>query len=159
MGFFYHLQSIRDGLDGGQLSSGLGQVQSELCVSPSGNGGTNTEQNSPMQIINKFPVGVTVEALLLSTSPPLRFPVTHRTVVDLAQSSCHPVTPSGKAMRFVAWRLSGGDGPRVEDCPLGLNPLFCLAGRKARRVCMDWAIGTTHSFVGNINWTRLSRIQ
>ena len=99
------------------------------------------------------------KALLLSSSPPLRFPVTHRTVVDLAQSSCHPVTPSGKAMRFVAWRLSGGDGPRVEDCPLGLNPLFCLAGRKARRVCMDWAIGTTHSSVGNINWTRLSRIQ
>ena len=51
----------RDGLSGGQLSSGLGQVQSELCVSPSSNGGTNTEQNSPMQIINKFPVGVTVE--------------------------------------------------------------------------------------------------
>ena len=99
------------------------------------------------------------KALLLSSSPPLRFPVSHRTVLDLSQSSCHPSTPSGKAMKFVAWRLSGGDGTRVEDCPLGLSPLFCLAGRKARRVCMDWATGTTPSSVRSISWTRLSRIQ
>ena len=44
------------------------------------------------------------KALLLSSSPPLRFPVSHRTVLDLSQSSCHPSTPSGKAMRFVAWK-------------------------------------------------------
>ena len=99
------------------------------------------------------------KALLLSSFPPLRFPVSHTTVVDLAQSSCLPSTPSGAAMKFVVWRLSGADGTRVEDCPLGLSPLFSRAGRKARKVCMDWATDTTPSSVEDIRWTRLSRIQ
>lgn len=99
------------------------------------------------------------KALLLSTSPPLRLPVSQSTVVDLTSSSCLPSTPSGRPMRFVVWRLSGAGGPRMEDCPLGLSSLFCRAGRKARRVSMDWATDTMSSSVGSISWTHLSRIQ
>ena len=99
------------------------------------------------------------KALLLSISPPLRFPVSHETVVDLAQSSCLPSTPSGMAMKFVAWRLTGADGTRVEDCPLGLSSLYSRAGWKERKVCMDWATDITQSSVGNIKWTHLSQIQ
>jgi hypothetical protein len=99
------------------------------------------------------------KALLLSTSPPLRLPVSHSTVVDLARSSCLPSTPSGKPMKFVVWKLSGADGTRVEDCPLGLNSLFSRAGRRARKVSMDWATDTLSSFAGSTSWTHLYRIQ
>jgi hypothetical protein len=99
------------------------------------------------------------KALLLSTSLPLRLPVSHSSVVDLAGSSCHPSMPSGRPMKFVVWRLSGADGTRVEDCPLGLSSLFSRAGRRARRVSMDWASDTLSSSVRSTSWTHLSQIQ
>ena len=99
------------------------------------------------------------KALLLSRSPPLRFPVSLSTVEDLTNSSCHPSTPSGKPMKFVVWRLSGAEGTRVEDCPLGLSSLFSRAGRRARKVSMDWATDTMSSSVESIRWTHLFRIQ
>ena len=99
------------------------------------------------------------KALLLSTAPPHRLPVSLLTVQDLAQSSCSPRTPSGKAMRFVVWRLTGGGGTRVEDCPLGLSTSSCRAGRRALRASMDWASDITQISAENINWTLLPRIQ
>ena len=99
------------------------------------------------------------KALLLSLEDPLRLPQSLQLIQDLAGSSCTPRTPSGKAMKFVVWKLSGGEGEVVEDCPLGLSPLFSLAGRKARRACMAWATDTTQISARNIRWTHLSRIQ
>ena len=99
------------------------------------------------------------KALLLSTSLPLRLPVSHSTVVDLARSSCLPSMPSGRPMKFAVWRLTGADGTRVEDCPLGLSSLFSRAGRRARRVSMDWASDTSSSSVRSTSWTHLPQIQ
>ena len=99
------------------------------------------------------------KTLLLSQEDPLRLPVSLQSVQDLAQSTCYPRTPSGKAMRFVVWRLSGGQGARVEDCPLGLSSLFSRAGRRVQRASMDWASDTSQTFVRNINWTHLLQIQ
>ena len=99
------------------------------------------------------------KALLLSQDHPHRLPVSLQSVQDLARSTCLPRTPSGKAMRFVVWRLFGGEGARVEDCPLGLSSLFSRAGRRVQRVSMDWASDTSRSFARNINWTHLLQIQ
>lgn len=99
------------------------------------------------------------KALLLSTSLPLRLPVSHSTVVDLARSSCLPSMPSGRPMKFAVWRLTGADGTRVEDCPLGLSSLFSRAGHRARRVSMDWASDTSSSSVRSTSWTHLPQIQ
>ena len=56
----------------------------------------------------------------LATQPPTRLPVAWSTVTDLAGSSYSPVTERGAKMRFVAWMLTGKDGLKLEDCPLGL---------------------------------------
>ena len=99
------------------------------------------------------------KALVLSKEDPLRLPVSLQSVTDLSRSTCHPRTPSGKAMRFAVWRLFGREGTRVEDCPLGLSSSFSRAGRRVLRASMDWAIDTTFSSVRNTTWTHLPRIQ
>ena len=53
----------RDGFGCGQLGPGLGQVQSDLCVSTSSYGGADLEQDSSMQVINELNVDITVEQL------------------------------------------------------------------------------------------------
>ena len=99
------------------------------------------------------------KALVLSMEDPLRLPVSLQSVTDLSRSTCHPRTPSGKAMRFVVWRLFGGEGTRVEDCPLRLSSSFSRAGRRVLRASMDWAFDTTASSARNTTWTRLPRIR
>ena len=98
------------------------------------------------------------KALQLASAPPTRLPVSWDTVVEVGKSDCIPVTPSGGKIKFVAWKLSGGAGPRLEDCPLGLNRLFSRAGRKQHKAIMDWASGTTQGSVGSISWTSLPRV-
>ena len=98
------------------------------------------------------------KALLLACSPPTRLPVSYDTVVEVGMSDCIPVTPSGGKIKFVAWKLSGGGGRKLENCPLGLNKLYSRAGRKLHKATMDWASGTTPSTAGSITWMSLPRV-
>ena len=59
----------------------------------------------------------------LAIRHPLRLPVAWSTVTDLAESNYPPVTMRGAKTRFVAWLLTGKDGLKLEDCPLGLSKL------------------------------------
>ena len=68
----------------------------------------------------------------LATRPPLRLPVAWSTVTDLAESNYPPVSERGAKMRFVAWMLTGRDGLKLEDCPLGLSKLYSQAGRRSK---------------------------
>jgi hypothetical protein len=52
----------RGGNGRGQLGAGLGQVQPELCLTPTGHGGVGAEQDIPVQLLNSFPVCDPVEA-------------------------------------------------------------------------------------------------
>ena len=52
----------RGGNGRGQLGAGLGQVQPELCLPPTGHGGVGAEQDIPVQLLNSFPVCDPVEA-------------------------------------------------------------------------------------------------
>merc|ERR1711888_290582 len=78
------------------------------------------------------------KALKLATQLPTRLPVSWNTVVDLAESDCPPVTRRGAKTRFVAWQLTGQEGLKLEDCPLGLSKLYSRAGRKILLCSMDW---------------------
>ena len=98
------------------------------------------------------------KALLLAVTPPTRLPVSWETVVEVGKSDCIPATPSGGKIKFVAWKLSGGGGHKLENCPLGLNKLYSRAGRKLHKVTMDWASDTSLSSVGSINWMSLPRV-
>ena len=96
--------------------------------------------------------------LALATQLPVRLPLSWDTVVDMAESGCNPVTPTGDKIKFAAWKLSGKAGPALEDCPLGLSQQFSLAGRRRLRSAMDWASGCTRNIAGNITWTSLPRV-
>ena len=98
------------------------------------------------------------KALALVIKPPVRLPVQENSVVDLAGSGCIPSTPSGGKMKFVAWTLSGKEGPRLENCPLGLSRLYSRAGTRTQRSIMEWASGITPSTAENMTWTKLPRL-
>ena len=98
------------------------------------------------------------KAVKLSLQPPFRLPLSWETVKDLVESGCLPTTPAGNKIKFVAWMLSGGEGPRLEDCPLGLSGLYSRAGRRQRRQAMEWASGTTPPSAEGWAWTSLPRV-
>ena len=97
--------------------------------------------------------------LHLTRIPPVKLPVSHETVVDLADSTCVPRTPSGGKIRFVAWKLSGGGGHNLDNCPLGLAAWYSRAGRAQLKKITDWASDTIPVIARGMNWTNLSRIQ
>jgi len=99
------------------------------------------------------------KALLLACQPPIRLPVSLDTVVEMGRSDVIPVTPTGGKIKFVAWKLSGGEGRKLENCPLGLNKLYSKAGRRIHRATMDWASDTTPSIAGHTTWMSLPRVQ
>ena len=98
------------------------------------------------------------KALILSSQMPIRLPISRETVHDLSESNCVPRTPSGAKIKFVAWQLSGRGGPRLEDCPLGLNKLFSRAGRKQLKKAMAWDSEITTNIAEGISWMKLSRM-
>ena len=75
------------------------------------------------------------KALKLAIQLPTRLPVSWNTVVDLAESGFHPITKKGGKMKFVAWKLSGLGGHKLESCPLGLSRLFSRAGHRCIKIC------------------------
>ena len=95
----------------------------------------------------------------LAKEPPLRLPVSESTVVDLADSTCFPRTPSGNRIRFVVWKLSGKGGHSLESCPLGLAKYYSRVGRQQLKKATDWVTDTIPHFVRGMVWTSLSRIQ
>ena len=97
--------------------------------------------------------------LHLTNIPPVRLPVSTETVVDLAGSTCVPRTPSGGKIKFVAWKLSGGGGLSLDNCPLGLAAWYSRAGREQLRKITDWASDIIPTFAKGMNWTSLHRIQ
>lgn len=99
------------------------------------------------------------KAVKLAVQPPIRLPVSLETVTDLAESNCYPATPSGGKIKFVAWLLSGKEGQKLENCPLGLSRLYSRAGRRQLKSAMDWVSDIGPSFVGGINWMNLPRVQ
>ena len=99
------------------------------------------------------------KAVKLAVQDPVRLPVTRQTVVDMAESGCVPTNPSGGMIRFVAWVLTGKDGQKLENCPLGLSRLYSRAGRRALRSAMDWGSDTGPSTVEGISWMKLPRVQ
>ena len=99
------------------------------------------------------------KAMMLSFEPPVRLPLSWETVKDLVESGCVPTTPAGNKIKFVAWRLSGGEGPKLENCPLGLSGLYSRVGRRQRRLAMEWASGTTPPSAEGWAWTSLPRVQ
>ena len=99
------------------------------------------------------------KALSLATETPIRLPLSFKTVVDLANSTVIPVTPSGGKIRFVAWKLTGRDGPKLENCPLGLSRLYSRAGRIRLKKDMDWVTDTTPNIVNPMSWIHLNRLQ
>ena len=98
------------------------------------------------------------KALKLATQPPTRLPVSWNTVVELAGSGFLPITKKGAKMRFVAWKLSGWCGHKLESCPLGLSRLFSQAGRKTLKSAMDWGSDIGPSTAEGISWTSLPRL-
>ena len=99
-----------------------------------------------------------LKALQLASTPPTRLPMSWDTVVEVGRSDCIPATPSGGKIKFVAWKLSGGGGQQLENCPLGLNRLYSRAGRRVHRATMDWASATTPGSAGPISWMSLPRV-
>lgn len=99
------------------------------------------------------------KAVSLALQVPVRLPVAEQTVVDMAESGCIPTNTAGGKIRFVAWMLTGKDGQKLENCPLGLSALYSRAGRKALRRAMDWVSDTGPSSVEGISWMKLPRIQ
>ena len=135
---FSHLG--RDGLGGGQLSPGLGQVQPELCVSTSGNGGINTQQNSPMQIINEVPDDNTVEAtsnLVSEGSASI--------IVSTSQISCQSQDSGGSvsvilSSQHALWQSD--EVRRVEAFWRGRNKSGRLSPGAESIILSGWAQGT-----------------
>ena len=117
-------------------------------------------RNSRFILITPWRIGAVWfnKALKLATQLPIRLPVSWNTVVDLGESDHPPVSNKGAKMRFVAWQLSGQEGLKLEDCPLGLNKLYSRAGRRILKNHMDWASGTGPSTVETTNWTSLQRL-
>ena len=130
----------QDGLGGGQLSPGLGQVQSELCVSTSGDGGNSAEQNSAMQIINEVPVDFTVEAtsnLVSKGSAPL--------LVSSSQISCLSQDSGGSGSVIISsqhalWKSD--EVRRVEAFWRGRNKGGRLSPGAESIILSGWAQGT-----------------
>ena len=77
------------------------------------------------------------KVLKLATQPPMRLPVSWNTVVDMAESKYFPTNSKGGKIKFVAWKLSGMGGHKLENCPLGLSRLFSRAGRRTLKTVMD----------------------
>ena len=98
------------------------------------------------------------KALKLATQPPVRLPVSWKTVVELGQSGDPPTTKRGSKTRFVAWKLSGWGGHKLENCLLGLSLLYSRAGRRTQRSVMDWGSDIGPSTAGGISWTSLPRL-
>ena len=98
------------------------------------------------------------KAVKLAVQDPVRLPVSRQTVIDLAESGCIPSNTAGGMIRFVAWVLIGGDGQKLENCPMGLSRLYSRAGRRALRSAMDWASGTGPSTAEGISWMKLPRV-
>ena len=61
------------------------------------------------------------ELMKLSTHPPLRIPSSWTTVQDMAESGHVPGSPTGDKIKLTAWKLSGRDCLKLEDCPVGLS--------------------------------------
>ena len=99
------------------------------------------------------------KAVNLAVQDPVRLPVTRQTVVDMAESGCVPTNPSGGMIRFVAWVLTGKDGQKLENRPMGLSRLYSRAGRRALRSAMDWGSDTGPITVEGISWMKLPRVQ
>ena len=130
----------RDGLGGGQLSPGLGQVQSELCVSTSGNGGINTEQNSSMPIINEIPVNNTVE-----TTSNLVSEGSASIIVSSSQISCQSQDSAGSvsvilSSKHALWQSD--EVRRVEAFWRGRNKSGRLSPGAESIILSGWAQGT-----------------
>ena len=68
------------------------------------------------------------KVLKLAIQSPVRLPVSWNTVVDVAESECFPTNSKGGKIKFVAGKLSGMGGQKLENCPLGLSRLFSRAG-------------------------------
>ena len=98
------------------------------------------------------------KALKLAVQIPIRLPVSHYTVVDLAESDCFPVSKKGARTKFAAWMLSGQAGPKLEDCPLGLSKLYSRAGRRILRSAMDWGSDIGPNTAEGISWMSLPRL-
>ena len=64
------------------------------------------------------------KVLKLATQSPVRLPISWNTVVDVAESECFPTNSKGGKIKFVAWKLSGMGGQKLENSPLGLSRLF-----------------------------------
>ena len=99
------------------------------------------------------------KVLKLAIQPPTRLPVSWNTVVDMAESGCLPINNKGGKIKFVAWKLSGLGGHKLENCPLGLSRLFSRAGRRTLKTAMDWGSGIGPNIAEGISWTRLPRLQ
>ena len=65
------------------------------------------------------------KVLKLATQTPIRLPVSWNTV---AESEVSPTNSKGGKIKFVAWKISGMGGQKLENCPLGLLRLFSRAG-------------------------------
>ena len=98
------------------------------------------------------------KALKLATQIPIRLPVSWNTVVELGESDCLPVGNKGNKTKFVAWQLTGQEGPKLEDCPLGLNKLYSQVGRRIQRKLTDWGSGIGPSSAEAISWMSLPRL-
>ena len=99
------------------------------------------------------------KALKLATQLPTRLPMSWNTVVDMAESGCLPINKKGGKIKFVAWKLSGLGGHKLENCPLGLSRLFSRAGRRTLKSVMDWGSDIGPNTAGEISWTKLTRLQ
>ena len=98
------------------------------------------------------------KVLKLAIQPPMRILVSWNTVVDMAESEYFPINNKGGKIKFVAWKLSGMGGQKLENCLLGLSKLLSRAGRRTLRTAMDWGSGTGPNIVNGISWTKLPRL-
>ena len=141
----------------------MGQVQSLLIhLSSTPNGRVSSQQDLPVFQELQLHSHLSLESGsgMVSKGTQAGYPTSDKTRLYWTGGvRLPPLNKKSGKIKFVAWKLSGLGGHKLENCPLGLLRLFSRAGRRTLKSIMDWGSDIGPNTAREISWTKHPRLQ